>query len=60
MTNSDFWQLRTTAIILQHEVSYRAGINRTRIALWERGHLHLHPEELERLEAAQLLQSKSA
>jgi len=52
VTNSEFRQLRTTAGIPQHEVAYRAGLDRTRIVLWERGHLQIRPEELEVLEAA--------
>lgn len=52
MTNTEFRQLRTTAGIPQHEVAYRAGMDRTRIVLWERGHLQLRPEELKELEAA--------
>jgi len=52
VTNSEFRQLRTTASIPQHEVAYRAGMDRTRVVLWERGHLQLRAEELNELEAA--------
>jgi transcriptional regulator with XRE-family HTH domain len=52
VTNSEFRQLRTAAGIPQHEVGHRAGMDRTRIVLWERGHLQIRPEELEVLEAA--------
>jgi transcriptional regulator with XRE-family HTH domain len=52
VTNSEFRQLRTTAGIPQHEVAYRAGMDRTRIVLWERGHLELRAEELTELEGA--------
>jgi DNA-binding XRE family transcriptional regulator len=52
VTNSEFRQLRTTAGIPQHEVGHRAGMDRTRIVLWERGHLQLRCEEMETLESA--------
>ena len=52
MTNSEFRQLRTTAGIPQHEVTFRAGMDRARIVLWERGHSALGAEELNELEAA--------
>jgi transcriptional regulator with XRE-family HTH domain len=52
VTNTEFRQLRTAAGIPQHEVAYRAGMDRTRVVLWERGHLELRAEELNELEAA--------
>ncbi len=52
MTNPEFRQLRTAASIPQHEVAFRAGMDRTRVVLWERGHLQLRPEEIEVLESA--------
>jgi transcriptional regulator with XRE-family HTH domain len=52
VTNCEFRKLRTTVGIPQHEVAYRAGLDRTRIVLWERGHLQIRPGELEALETA--------
>ena len=45
-------RLRKLGHLSQHAVANRSGIERTKLSLYESGHIVLRPDELEKLRAA--------